>query len=189
MIATLSGSVSEKLDNAVVVDCQGVGYGLLVSNGTSGQLALGEPVKLYVYEHIREEAHDLYGFASPADKQFFEKLIGVNGVGPKMALSIMNLGTSEELGQAIGSGNVAFITRASGVGRRLAERIMVDLKDSFAEAALLQNVSQATGSSDALSALVALGYSQPQALEALSSVATADSIEEQVRQALKVLAR
>lgn len=189
MIATLAGEVTEKLDSAVVVECQGVGYGVLVTADTFGQLTLGEPVKLYIYEHIREEAHDLYGFASLVDKQFFEKLLGVNGVGPKMALSIMNLGTSEELGHAIGSGNVAFITRASGVGRRLAERIMVDLKDSFAEAALIQKVRKTAGGDDALSALVALGYSQAQALDALAEVAAADSVEDQVKQALKVLAQ
>ena len=187
MIATLTGTVADKLDHALIVECGGVGYGVSVSDETHGRLNSGEETKLYIYEHIREDNHDLYGFGSLAEKKFFEQLLGVNGVGPKMALSIMNLGSSGDVSNAIATGNIAYLTRASGVGRRLAERLVVDLKDSFAEASLLKRVASKTND-DALQALLALGYSQAQALTALAET-NAKETEEQVKEALKVLSK
>jgi Holliday junction DNA helicase RuvA len=184
MIAYVKGVLSEKHDGVVFVETEGVGYSLLVSQNTDSSLSVGEPAKLYVYEQIREDTHEFYGFITYADKQFFEKLLSVNGVGPRMALSIVNLGGVDDIKHAIATENVAFLIRASGVGRRLAERLVVDLKDTFAEAALLGKVSAGqTVENDALQALLGLGYNQAEAVQALANV-EGETTEERIRQAL-----
>src|SRR3989344_5820071 len=109
MIATLSGKVAEKLAQLVVIDVNGVGYGLFVSAEDHGKLTVGKEAKVYVYEHIREDSHDLFGFSEVENKYLFEQLIGVNGVGPKMALNMLSIGTTQELRQAIAAGDVKFI--------------------------------------------------------------------------------
>ena len=129
MIATLNGVVSEKLTDVVVLDVQGVGYGLLVPAEDYGQLVAGEPAKLYVYEHIREQAHDLFGFLTRDTMSLFEQLLEVNGVGPKMALNMLSIGSATEVRAAIASGDVKFMQQANGVGKRVAERVVVELKD------------------------------------------------------------
>ncbi len=187
MIAYVKGLVSEKHDGMVFVEADSVGYGLLVSQSTDGSLSIGEPTKLYVYEQIREDTHELYGFVTYADKQFFEKLLSVNGVGPRMALSIVNLGTTNDISHAIATENIAFLTRASGVGRRLAERLVVDLKDSFPEAAFLSKVTAGKVVQDeTLQALISLGYNQTEAVQALASV-DGKTTEERIKQALASL--
>src|SRR4051812_32417959 len=110
MIATLSGVISEKMADVVVLDASGVGYGLLVTTEDYGRLQTGEKVKVYVYEHIREQSHDLFGFVSLDTKQLFELLLGVNGVGPKMALNILSIGRANDVRVAIATGDVKYIT-------------------------------------------------------------------------------
>src|SRR4051812_42387656 len=101
MIATLSGTVAEKLSELLIVDVRGVGYGLLVPTEAFNRLLPGDSVKLYVYEHIRENAHDLYGFSDVQTKAFFEQLLGVSGIGPKMAMSILSIGSVSQVMSAI----------------------------------------------------------------------------------------
>ena len=129
MIATLKGTVSEKLLDTVVLDVGGVGYGLLVTTEDYGLLQPEQTAKLYVYEHIRESAHDLFGFVMLDTKRLFELFLSVNGVGPKMALNILSIGNPDEVRQAIAGGDTKFIQQATGVGKRVAERLVVDLKD------------------------------------------------------------
>jgi len=129
MIAMLTGTVAEKLGDVVVLDVHGVGYGLLVAAEDFGRLEKGSNAKLYVYEHIREQSHDLFGFIGLDTKNLFELLLGVNGVGPKMALNVLSIGSSNDVRSAIATGDVKYIQRASGVGKRVAERIVVELKD------------------------------------------------------------
>src|SRR5258708_4525853 len=129
MIATLNGTVAEKLSELVVLDVNGVGYGLFVTAEDYGQLDAGKRGKLYIYEHIRENTHDLFGFIQIDTKRLFELLLSVNGVGPRMALNMLSIGTADEVRQAIASGDVKFIQAANGVGKRVAERVVVDLKD------------------------------------------------------------
>src|ERR1051326_8043275 len=100
MIATLTGMVAEKLGDVVVLDVHGVGYGLLVTNEDFGRLAIGQTAKVYIHEHIREQSHDLFGFCTLDTKQLFELLLGVNGVGPKMALSVLSVGRSNDVRMA-----------------------------------------------------------------------------------------
>ncbi len=192
MIATLNGVVTEKNLDDIVLDVNGVGYGLLVTNEDYGRMATGERAKVYVYEHIRETAYDLFGFLSTDTKRLFVQLLGVNGVGPKMALNVLNTGTANDVRAAIASGDVRSIQKASGVGKRVAERIVVELKDKVG----LEGVDLATTGllqsdglllkDEAVEALVSLGYSAADAASALSSVDKDLSTEDRIKQALKV---
>ncbi|HSW74802.1 MAG TPA: Holliday junction branch migration protein RuvA [Candidatus Saccharimonadales bacterium] len=191
MIATLTGKISEKIADVVVLEAAGVGYGLLVTGEDFGGLALGQPAKLYVYEHIREQAHDLFGFISLDTKQLFEQLLGVNGVGPKMALNVLSIGRANDVRAAIASGDTKYIQVAQGVGKRVAERIVVDLKDKvglpgvdLAVSGILQPDLALRGD-EAAAALVSLGYSAQDATKMLQTVDSSLPLEERIKQALK----
>lgn len=191
MIATLTGLVAEKIGESVILDVHGVGYGLLMPAEDHGLLQTGHEAKVYVYEHIREVSFDLFGFVNLDTKLFFEQLLGVNGVGPKMALSVLSIGSTGEVRRAIAGGDTKFIQRANGVGKRVAERIVVDLKDKVGLAGvdlsttgLLQSDTLLT-QDEAAAALVALGYSPQDAAVALKDVSPDLSTEARIKQALK----
>lgn len=191
MIATLTGTVSEKIADVVVLDVQGVGYGLLMTGEDYGVAGVGQPVKAYIYEHIREQSHDLFGFLQLDTKQLFEQLLSVNGVGPKMALSVLSIGNVQEVRVAIAGGDTKFIQGAQGVGKRVAERIVIDLKDKvglagvdLAATGILQP-NQLAPQDEALEALVALGYSTQDATNALQKVDPSLPTAERVRRALQ----
>jgi holliday junction DNA helicase RuvA len=190
MIAILNGTIAEKLGEIIVLDVRGVGYGVLVPSEDFGRLAVGDIVKLYIYEHIREVAHDLYGFISTETKALFEQLLGVNGVGPKMALSVLGTGSSKDVRAAIAGGDTKFIQAANGVGKRVAERIVVELKDkvgilSTTEIDALFIGSSAAKKDEAVQALMSLGYTLPDAVAALSTIDSSLSTETRIKQALK----
>ena len=190
MIATLEGLVTEKIGGTVVLECAGVGYGLQVTFEDFGALSTGNPAKLYVYEHIREDTHDLFGFRQLPTKLLFERLISVKGVGPRMALAILSVAGVEQVRQAIASGDTKFITQASGVGKKVAERIVVDLKDKVGLAASetatdFLTTPAANPDDEALQGLVSLGYSVKDAAKALESVDSKLSPAERIKEALK----
>lgn len=191
MIATLSGVVAEKLLDVVVLDVQGVGYGIFVTNEDYGVLNQGDRAKVYVYEHIREVSHDLYGFVKLDTKKLFEQLLGVNGVGPKMALSVLSIGSTDQVRQGIAGGDVKFIQRASGVGKRVAERVVVELKDKVGlegielGAAGLLTSDNLLVQDEAVEALVSLGYTPQDAARVLQHVDGNLSVEDRVKLALK----
>lgn len=190
MIATLTGIVAEKLGELVVIEVGGVGYGLLVPVQDSSELIVGHEAKVYVYEHIRENAHDLYGFVSLDTKHLFEQLLEVTGVGPKMALNVLSVGTSNEVRSAIAAGDTKFMQSASGVGKRVAERIIVELKDKVGLLTTTGIDALFTGESkakqdEAVQALMALGYTLPDAVAALSTIDSSLSVEERVKRVLK----
>jgi holliday junction DNA helicase RuvA len=191
MIATLTGVIAEKLLDVVVVDVQGVGYGIFVTSEDYGQLAQGQNAKVYVHEHIREATHDLFGFVKLDTKKLFELLLGVNGVGPKMALNILSIGSADQVRRAIAGGDVKFIQRATGVGKRVAERVVVELKDKVGlEGVDLSTTGLLTSENvlnqdEAVEALVSLGYSPQDASKALQRVDGGLSVEERVKLALK----
>ncbi len=188
MIAHVSGVVAEKFGNSVIVDVHGIGYEVQVPAGDSEQALLNEPVKFYTYHHIREQSQDLFGFSSLAAKKLFELLITVQGVGPKAALAILSLGDSEAVRNAIANSDSGFISKASGVGKKIAERVAVDLSDKVG---LAVTVSHASGvahipaGDEALEALMALGYSLNDAVVALETVAKDLPTAERVRLALR----
>ncbi len=191
MIAMLAGVVAEKTLDSVVVDVHGVGYGLFVTLEDHGRLATGDPAKLYIYEHIREMSHDLFGFITPDAKKLFEQLLDVNGVGPKMALSVLNIGTVQEVRASIASGDTKTIQKANGVGKRVAERIVVELKDKvglvgvdLSDTGFLQSDSNLLRD-EAVEALVTLGYTAQDAAIALQHVDASLPTEDRIKQALK----
>lgn len=190
MIAHVSGIIAEKFNSSVIVDVHGVGYEVAVALGDFEKALLNEPMKFHTYHHIREQSQELFGFTSLAAKKLFEMLITVQGVGPKAALAILSLGESEIVRNAIANGDVAFITKASGVGKRIAERVIVDLTDKVG-LALRTNVDnmgvsqQVSHTDEALEALMALGYNLNDATRALEGVSTELSTAERVTQALR----
>ena len=188
MIAHVYGVVAEKFGSAVIVDVNGVGYEVQVAAGDFDAALLGEQVKLHTYHHIREQSQELFGFSSLAAKKLFELLITVQGVGPKAALSILSLGDSEQVRNAIANSDSTYITQASGVGKRIAERVVVDLSDKVGLAVQLTRSSSASGtavSDEALEALIALGYTLADASKALESVAADLPTAARVTQALR----
>lgn len=190
MIAHVSGVVAEKFNTSVILDVHGIGYEVQVSLGDFEQAILGEQMKLHTYHHIREQSQELFGFSSLAAKKLFEMLITVQGVGPKAGLSILSLGSAEQVRNAIAGSDSAFITKATGVGKRIAERVVVDLSDKVG-LPIYTNLSQ-TGisapldhSDEALEALMALGYNLNDATKALEGISTDLSTAERVTLALK----
>jgi Holliday junction DNA helicase RuvA len=191
MIVTLKGVVSEKLADVVVLDVQGVGYGLNVTAEDHGRLTVGEAAKVYIYEHIREQSHDLFGFVTRDTQNLFEQLLEVNGVGPKMALNMLSIGSASDVRTAIATANTKFIQQAHGVGKRLAERLVVDLKDKvglvgvdLAGTGILQG-DDTLLQDEAVEALVALGYTAADAAKALSKVDPELPSADRIKLALK----
>ena len=191
MIAHVFGTVAEKFNSSIIVDVNGVGYEVAVAAGDFEAALLNESVKFYTHHHIREQSQELFGFTSLAAKKLFEMLITVQGVGPKAALAILSLGDSETVRNAIANGDAAFITKASGVGKRIAERVVVDLTDKVG-LAIRTDVSTATGLShpiahndEALEALMALGYTLNDATRALEGIPMDLSTADRVTQALR----
>lgn len=187
MIAHVSGVVSEKFGSAVIVDVHGIGYEVQVAAGDFDSAVLGEQVTFHTYHHIREQTQELFGFSSLAAKKLFELLITVQGVGPKAALSILSIGDSEAVRNAIANSDSAYITQAAGVGKRIAERVVVDLSDKVGLAVqITRSASLSVQTNDeALEALMALGYNLADGLKALESVPGDLPTSERVRQALR----
>lgn len=189
MIATLRGTITENIDG-VVIECAGVGYGVSVSGADAGALQLGTEAKLFIYEHIKEDSHDLYGFLQIETKKLFEQLLSVKNVGPKVALAVLDIGSGDAVRAAIAGGDVKYLQSAKGVGKRAAEQIVVELRDKVgapvgdnAEGIVYR--SGVNQKDEAWQALIALGFSEADAQLALDKVDTSLSTEERIKQALK----
>lgn len=187
MIAHVSGKVVEKFAGALIIDVHGVGYEVQVAAGDFEAIHLDSDIKLYTFHHVSENAENLYGFSSLAAKKLFELLITVQGVGPKAALAILSLGAAEQVRNAVANGDVAFVTNASGVGKKTAERVIVDLHDKVGLPTKYDTPVQAEldTSDEALEALVALGYTLADATKALEGVDPKLPTAQRVTKALK----
>jgi Holliday junction DNA helicase RuvA len=189
MIATLTGSIAEKIGELIVIDVQGVGYGLLVPLEDANKVANGDKAKFYVHEHIREDSHDLYGFTEQRTKELFEQLLSVKNVGPKVALAVLGIGNDAVVRSAIASGDIKLLQSAKGVGKRAAEQIVVELRDKVGLVAseTAEGIVARGGvnpADEALQALVALGYSEADAMRALHGIDSSLPVEVRVKQAL-----
>lgn len=190
MIAHIKGILTEKYAPTVIIDVQGVGYEITVSQIDYEKLNLNDEIKLYTYHHIREQAEELFGFTSLAAKKLFELLISVQGVGPKAAMAILSLAPAEEVRNAIANADVAYVSKASGVGKKSAERVIVDLRDKVGLPAYYGRKSdprtqKPAENDEALDALMALGLNLADATKALENIDQNLSTEERIRQALK----
>lgn len=189
MIATLRGIVTEK-GTGIVIECGGVGYGVLVTLSDFGALHLEKEVKLYIYEHIKEDMHNLFGFLHPDTKQLFEQLLGVKNVGPKVGLAVLDIGSADTVRMAIANGDVKTLQTAKGVGKRAAEQIVVELRDKVGApvgdaAENLINRAGVNQSDEALQALVSLGYTEYDAQDVLAQIDPALPVENRIKLALK----
>ena len=199
MIAHLRGRLLEKHPNRVIVDVNGVGYDVHVPLSTFYEMAeTGEEIALRIHTHVREDALLLYGFATPLELQIFERLISVSGIGPKLALAVLSGIEPNELVSAIRTANVARLTGIPGIGKKIAERIGLELKDkmaSFVAAEMAASHTTAAGETlrdDVLSALMNLGYHRPLAERAVDSAvkkSAGSSFETVLKHALRELAR
>ena len=192
MIAHVFGKVVEKFGSAVIVDVHGVGYEVSVPAGDFDAAALDTDMKFYTHHHVREQAEELFGFSTLAAKKIFELLISVQGVGPKAALAILSLGTAEHVRNAIANSDSVWLSGAAGVGRKTAERVVVDLHDKVGLPTYYQTGAASTPaqveidtSDEALEALIALGYTLADATKALQGIDTTLSTSARVREALK----
>lgn len=183
MIITLAGKVTAKGESWVVVETAGVGYEVRVAAAPLARLRTDEDVRLWTHEHTRDDGRELYGFLSQSEHRLFRKLIAVSGVGPKTALAMFGLGAARDIELMIEKGDVARLSSVSGIGKKTAQKIVLELKGRL--------VSDESGESDdVVTALVGLGYSREKAREALSRVGAAeDSDEKKLRAALRELGR
>lgn len=166
MIATLRGTVTEKLPATLVLETGGVGYELAVTTDEWGSAKLGSETKFYIYHHIREDQEALYGFRKLASKQLFVQLLGISGVGPKLAMQILSAAGEQRLRQAIASGDPALLKGITGVGPKTATRVMVELRGKVEEgSAGLAPVADPT-----YQALISLGYTPAQASSAVAAL-------------------
>lgn len=199
MIYSLRGRLIDSGPHTVVVECAGVGYGCRVTLNTLRQLPpIGGEAFLHTYMVVREDAMELYGFADTAELICFKLLISVNGVGPKAALSILSDFSPDRLALLIASGDAKSITKAAGVGPKMAQRIVLELKDKVgaADLGIADETVEAAGAAsksgnaaEAVAALTALGYAQSEAALAVGRLDSQLSVEELIRQALKSMAR
>lgn len=190
MIAHLKGIVTEKFNNSVIIDVSGVGYEVVVSALDFENCLLDEERKFYTYHAIRENAEELYGFSSLMAKRMFELLISVQGIGPKAGIAILSLAEPEEVRNAIANGDTTFISKASGVGKKSSERVIVDLRDKVGipskyGATEVKFSASNNEPDEALDALMALGFPLKEATTALEKVDKNLSVEERIKLALK----
>lgn len=190
MIALLQGTIISKFDNEMVIMTGGgVGYKLLVSPNAFNLATVGKEVILETYLVVKEDALDLYGFANSSEKALFKNFLSVNGVGPKTALHLLALGSVEETIMAIGRGDVEYLTKVSGIGKKTAERIVVDLKSKVAKGLKESGISIPVindAISDVIDGLVTLGYSVLQARDVVNRLDTKGKNSEQLlREALR----
>ncbi len=200
MFYSLTGKIVFADAACVAVDCGGVAYRVSTSLNTLKKITgIGDTVTLYTYLSVREDAMELFGFSDNAELEYFKMLIGVSGVGPKAAIAILSTFTPDDISFSITSGDVKRITGAPGVGPKLAQRIVLELKDKMTKmvpdkmssADFVQSViTQASGNkAEAVSALIALGYSQTEASAAVSALDPNEKVEMLVKQALRQLMR
>jgi Holliday junction DNA helicase RuvA len=189
MIAQLKGKIISKHPTGIVLDVHGVGFEINITTTTFESLGDADEISLYTYLSVREDSLTLYGFATNAEKEMFKLLIGISGIGPKLAQSILSGIQIEELKSAISQGNISRITVVPGIGRKTAERLLVELRDK------VETVEEVTGEaeplssvrSDAVAALVSLGYNPKQAEKIVRGILAVEpeiSIEDLIRRAL-----
>lgn len=189
MIASITGTVRNLTDKYAVIETGGIGYKVYLAPDALAGLTEGATTSLSTYLSVREDALDLYGFKSEDERVFFELLLSVSGIGPKSALSILGITTIQTLEQAIGTGDTSYLTKVSGIGRKTAEKIVIELRDKLrANVDMKEAPGALRAESDVVEALKSLGYSQNEARDALKNVSS-DILgtNARIKEALKIL--
>lgn len=183
MIGSLRGIVLEKGPNWLLLEVGGIGYRVMASPAVVTNVS-SEQAFLYVHHHVREDAEDLFGFLALADLELFERLLSISGVGPKVAMTILSVGSSDQVKKAIMSGDLATLTSVPGVGKKTAQKIILELKGQLVE----MEEEAGSGGGEVLDALVGLGYAPQQVKDVLKHVKAEDPAE-RIKEALKYLAK
>jgi len=200
MIGSIKGKIILKTEKFVITDVSGVGYKISVSPDTLSKIQTPNQSKLgsgqktekdvffFIHTHVREDALDLYGFLEHQELEFFEMLINVSGIGPKGALAILGITSLETLRRAISTGDTSYLTKVSGIGKKTAEKIIIELRDKLKNnMGEEKNDASLQGELDVLEALKSLGYSQNEAREALKKTSPDANTNTKIREALKIL--
>lgn len=191
MISYLEGTVVSSSDKFVVVLANGVGYKVFLSPNTSDKIQrIGDAVKVFTHLHVREDALDLYGFLDATELELFEMLLTVSGIGPKMALTIISIDKPSVLAGAVAREDTVFLTKISGIGNKMAQKIVLELKEKITRLSFKAENAEVALDADAIDALVAFGWSMREARTALHSVSK-DIIQTELRikEALKMLGK
>lgn len=191
MIAHLNGRLIEKNPTSIIVECGGIGYEVKISLNTFGKIGSEESIKIYTQFVVREDAQLLYGFADSIEREMFNHLVSVSGIGPNTAMIMLSSLVPEEIAHAIQSEDVRTIQGIKGIGAKTAQRVIVDLKDKMLKMTFSsENIFTANNTNhfDALTALVSLGFDKKTAEKAIDKVSTGDqSVEQLIKEALKIL--
>ncbi|MDD5127853.1 MAG: Holliday junction branch migration protein RuvA [Dehalococcoidales bacterium] len=187
MIASLTGKVESTGDNHVIINVNGVGFQVFVPTSVLSDLAGASEVKLFTYLQVREDSLSLYGFLSPEEHWLFETMLGVTGIGPKLALAMLSAMSAEQLATTIATGNADLLTAVPGIGKKTAGRIILELKDKVGAGwTITPTTSPAPETAEVLAALVGLGYSAAEATRAVAALPAGKfTLEEKMRQALQ----
>lgn len=191
MISYLRGKIINKTINYCLLDVAGVGYQIFVGENFLNELRVGSEAEIYTHHQVREDASDLYGFKSLVDRELFELLLTVSGVGPKSALGILSLAATDDVKETIVRGDADLLTKVSGIGKKTAERIVLELKNKVLRSVgATASLSSPSFGGDEINALMSLGYSINEARSALNSVdpSLTDS-GQRVKEALKKMAK
>lgn len=183
MIGSIRGKVILKTEKFLLIETNGVGYKVYASPDTISK-ATAEEVFLFIHTHVREDSMDLYGFFEKGELEFFEMLLNVSGIGPRSAVAILGIATIDTLRRAISTGDTSYLTKISGIGKKTAEKIVIELRDKMGEVSESGSLQEEL---DALEALKSLGYSQNEAREALKKVSIDTNTNAKIKEALKIL--
>ncbi|MEK7186327.1 MAG: Holliday junction branch migration protein RuvA [Patescibacteria group bacterium] len=191
MIGSLKGKVDLKSGTTIIIDVHGVGYKAQVSSEVLNKAIVGQEIKIYTYTHVREDVLDLFGFSSADDLKLFEQIIGISGIGPRTALNIFSIGTRDGISEAIIKGDVEFFTQVPRLGRKNAQKLIIELKGKLGSLEDLDLSAEADGqSNEIITALKSFGFSVGEAREAIKNIdKKVQTIEEKVRLALKYLGK
>ncbi len=184
MIAHLTGTILTLTDKYLIIETYGIGYRVFATAETLVKHKPGENLSLWIAHIVREDSQDLYGFENQTDQDLFELLRSVSGIGPKSALGVMNVATIGTIARAINTNDVGYLTKISGIGKKTAEKIILELRDKLPA---IMETSDTSSSHDVIDALIALGYSEPKAREAARSLDPNLDTQTKIREALKLL--
>ena len=168
MISYLHGKILNKGNGFTILDVNGVGYKVFINSSLYADLKIGQTIEIYTHQHVREDALDLYGFKNMEELEMFELLLSISGIGPKTALGVLVIGNVSEIKESIARGDSSLLTKVSGIGKKTAERVVLELREKVGCLEMVKGGNSMAG--DEIDALVALGYTLQQAREALKSV-------------------
>ena len=193
MIGSLEGTTEFIAEKFIILAVHGVGYKVYCGADTLAKMpARGASVKVWIHYHVREDSHELYGFFHYAELDLFEMLIAISGIGPKGALGILNIAPVDTLKKAIAAGDTSYLTRVSGIGKKIAEKVVLELREKMSGRGVAVAAPELKHEADALEELMGLGYSQREAREALGSAGAGDQeggVEDRLKAALRKLGR